>query len=385
MKIAFVSNYFNHHQRPLSDALFELCNGQYVFISTERMTTERKSLGYGEKNIPEYVKYTYESAKEAEECQDYINNADVVLYGSAPYSVLKTRLKNGKLTFKYSERPYKKGISVLRLPLYLLRAIKDYGVFKNFYLLCASAYASFDFSRAFSFIGKAYKWGYFPVVMQYENIDNLILEKKKSSILWVARFIDWKHPELALEIAKRLKFEGYDFKLTMIGNGELLDSISDMSKQNGLDDVVDILGSMKPEQVREHMEKSEIFIFTSDRNEGWGAVLNESMNSACAVVANSAIGSVPFLIKDGENGYMYKDGDIDDLFEKVKKLLDNADERKLIAKNAYKTMVDEWNAENAAKKFVTLCEKMFSGEYKPFPYESGVCSKAEILKDNWYK
>ena len=133
------------------------------------------------------------------------------------------------------------------------------------------------------------------------------------------------------------------------------------------------------------MEKSEIFIFTSDRNEGWGAVLNESMNSACAVVANSAIGSVPFLMQDGENGYMYKDGDIDDLFEKVKKLLDNADERKRIAKNAYKTMADEWNAENAAKKFVALCEKMLDGEYRPFPYERGVCSKAEILKDNWYK
>ena len=49
------------------------------------------------------------------------------------------------------------------------------------------------------------------------------------------------------------------------------------------------------------MEKSEIFLFTSDKGEGWGAVLNESMNSACAVVASHAIGSVPFLLKDGEN------------------------------------------------------------------------------------
>ena len=97
------------------------------------------------------------------------------------------------------------------------------------------------------------------------------------------------------------------------------------------------------------MEESEIFLFTSDRNEGWGAVLNESMNSACAVVANCAIGSVPFLLNNGDNGYIYKDGDVDDLYNKVKSLLDNADERKCIAKNAYATMVDEWNAENAAQ------------------------------------
>ena len=83
---------------------------------------------------------------------------------------------------------------------------------------------------------------------------------------------------------------------------------------------------MKPEQVREYMEKSEIHIFTSDRNEGWGAVLNESMNSACVPVANKAIGSVPYLINDGNNGFMYKDEN--ELYEKVKYLLNNDKDRK---------------------------------------------------------
>ena len=130
------------------------------------------------------------------------------------------------------------------------------------------------------------------------------------------------------------------------------------------------------------MEKSEVFLFTSDRHEGWGAVLNEAMNSACAVVANSAIGSVPFLMKHGENGYMYKDGDVEELYRNVKMLLDNSNERKRISKNAYKTIVEEYNPQNAAKKLVKLCEIMLNGEYKPFPFEDGVCSKAEILKGN---
>ena len=103
------------------------------------------------------------------------------------------------------------------------------------------------------------------------------------------------------------------------------------------------------------------------------------------MVANQAIGSAPFLIKDGENGYLYQDGSVEDLYCKVKKLLDDKAARQRMAKNAYTTMRDEWNAENAAKKFVALCEKMLSGSYKPFPYESGVCSKAEILKDRWYR
>jgi len=112
-------------------------------------------------------------------------------------------------------------------------------------------------------------------------------------------------------------------------------------------------------------------------------VLNESMNSACAVVAGHAIGSVPFLLRDGGNGLIYKSGDVNDLYDKVKFLLDNNQERKRLGKNAYTTMEKEWNAENAAKKFLHLCQQLLAGEKHPFPYENGVCSKANILKDNW--
>ena len=133
------------------------------------------------------------------------------------------------------------------------------------------------------------------------------------------------------------------------------------------------------------MEQSQIFLFTSYRNEGWGAVLNESLNSGCAVVASHAIGSVPFLLQDGKNGFIYKDGDINDLFNKVKYLLDNEAERINMQKSAYETIINEWNAENAAKKLIELLTKLLNGENVETLFESGVCSKAKILKDNWFK
>ncbi len=50
-----------------------------------------------------------------------------------------------------------------------------------------------------------------------------------------------------------------------------------------------MLGAMSPDKVRAYMERADVFLFTSDFNEGWGAVLNESMNSGCAVVASHAM------------------------------------------------------------------------------------------------
>lgn len=380
MKIVFVSNFYNHHQKSFADSLYSMIGDNYHFIETAKISEERLNMGWGTEEKPSYVLQTYNEEKK---CKSVINEADVVIIGSAPRSLIETRLDNKKLTFYYSERPYKVKPPFYKYPVHFLKNFKHIIRHKNLYVLCASAYTSADFAKVCTFLGKAYKWGYFTEVKRYEDVNTLIAEKVPSSILWTARFIDWKHPEHAIEVAKRLKADGYSFKLGMIGNGELQEHIRELIKRENLSDCVEILGSMKPEEVRSHMEKSEVFLFTSDRNEGWGAVLNESMNSACAVVANSAIGSVPFLVKNGENGYMYKDGDIEDLYSKVKKLLDNKEERKRISLSAYKTMVDEWNAENAAKKFIGLCEKMLDGEYKPFPYEHGVCSKAKNLKANW--
>lgn len=110
------------------------------------------------------------------------------------------------------------------------------------------------------------------------------------------------------------------------------------------------------------MEQSEIFVFTSDRNEGWGAVLNESMNSCCAVVANEAIGSVPYLIKDGYNGYIYADGNFEDMYEKVTSLLESSEKRLLLGKNAYATIINEWNADVASSNFIKLYNHIRNGE-----------------------
>ena len=374
MKIVFISNYFNHHQAPLSEAFYKLTEGNYRFIQTQTIEEERTKLGWGENYVPDFVIKSYESNEVYQKCIALINDADVVITGSAPEKMIRKRIRSGKLVFRYSERIYKNKKKLLQLPLRYIKYHYDNYPYKNVYLLCASAYAARDYAKTGMFKGKAFKWGYFPALKTYDDIEELINQKEKASILWVARLIEWKHPDASIHIAERLKKEGYKFRLNLIGNGVMENQISGMIKDKGLEDCVFMLGAMKPDEVRLHMEKSQIFLFTSDFNEGWGAVLNESMNSGCAVVASHAIGSVPFLINDGENGLIYKNGDLDDLYKKVKFLLDNAEKRDEIGKNAYKTLTDTWNAEVAAERFSVLCKKILI-EKNQRAFFSGVCER----------
>ena len=385
MKIVFVSNFMNHHQLPFSMALAQNPEIEYNFIATEPIHEERLKMGYHNMNKKyDFVVCSYENSENYNKAKELCNIADVVIYGTGPIDFIKKRLKKGRLTFKFSERIDKIKPFFLKL---FLRNIKLYfsnGIYKNFYLLCASAFASLDYAKTHSFIGKSYKWGYFPEVKKYSDINTVVNNKEKNSLLWVGRFIDWKHPEYAIEVAKRLKEAGCQFSLNMIGTGYMENELKKLIAKYDLQDFVRLLGSMSPEKVREHMENSEIFLFTSDRQEGWGAVLNESMNSGCAVVASGAIGSVPFLIKDGENGLIYRDGDLDDLYNKVKYLLYNPEKAKQFGKEAYNALCNEWNAENAADKFIVLAKEILNGNKNPNVFENGICSKAEIMKDDWY-
>lgn len=362
MKVVFVSNYYNHHQSAISEEFFKQTDGNYFFIQTQPMDEERQNLGWKQKSLPDFVVESYNGVDTYNRCLRIINEADVVIVGSAPEKMIRKRIRDGKLVFRYSERIYKNWKKHLQLPLRFVKYHYDNFPEKNVYMLCASAYAARDYAKTGNFVGKTFKWGYFPRVINYRDLNEVVENKSKNTLSWVARFLDWKHPEVPIRIAKRLFDDGYDYSLSMIGVGEQEDNIRRLIKEYGLENNVKLLGAMSPDDVRSVMLGSEIFLFTSDFNEGWGAVLNEAMNSACAVVASHAVGSAPFLINNGENGYIYRNGDEEDLYSKVKELLDKPNERKRLSFNAYKTMSEYWNAEFAVNAFLNLCQSIKQGE-----------------------
>lgn len=378
MKIVFVSNFLNHHQLKFCENIISRGN-DFSFIATENIT----NVGYQTTTETDYVVHWF---KEDEKlfAEKLIVDADVAIFGACPNSLIKLRMDQNKLSFFYAERFFKKGTWRRFIPQ-TRKGVKDRIIQykdKNIYILCASAYLPLDMKLLGFPENKFYKWGYFPEVKKYDDIDNIISKKEPNSILWVARLIALKHPETIISVAKRLKKEGYQFHLNVVGDGPLKAQLEKEIIKHNLSKQVCLVGSVTPEKVREYMEKSEIFFFTSNRKEGWGAVLNESMNGGCAVVSNSIIGSTRFLIDDGKTGLIYKNGNVDDLYNKIKYLLDNPEKRKELQKNAYASICENWNVDTATERFLNLIEDI-NEKGESSRYEYGPCSKAEVVKEKW--
>ena len=172
----------------------------------------------------------------------------------------------------------------------------------------------------------------------------------------------------------------------MYGNGTYENAARKLAKELDVEDVVRFIGVKPNEELLFDMKKHSIFLFTSDRNEGWGAVANESMANGCVLVASDGIGSSPYLIRNGETGLLFKSPhtsssfgkpdteSLNELCEKVEYLLNNQEELQKIRKNSVTLMQQQWNPRVAAERLLLLIDKLQKGEATPFV--EGPCSEA---------
>ncbi len=406
---------------------------EFHFIQTMPMEEKRKNMGWAvdEASLPYLVLYYKEEAG----AKELIEKSDVVLFGWTEgliSDVEKKRLSSGKLSFRISERIYREGQWKFVSPRGLASKYHEHFVYRDkpVYLLCTGAYVASDFNLIKSYPGKKLKWGYFPdasaaisdfdLIKSYpgkklkrggfpdasavasggENGEtdcagqvvnetaiadapgNSIAKEVSSEVpvrlCWAGRLIELKHPEFAVKVASQLKKSGRDFVMDIVGDGPLRPALEDMVKSEGLEGLVTFTGAVAPGKVLSYMDRADVFLFTSNYLEGWGAVVNEAMERECAVVASLEAGAVPYLIEDGVNGLVYRNGSYEEFEKKVRFLVDNRDKISIYGRAAKMTIKSLWNAKNAAGELVRFCREYLAGE-KPLPAPKGPMSVAEII------
>ena len=391
MTVTFVSNYINHHQIPFSNACYALWGEDYHFVQTQPMEKERLSMGWS--SAGEELPYVHCLYEEEERCKELILDSDVLLAGwSGREDLVQERMRAGKLTIRISERIYREGQWKAVSPKGLVHKYREHIRFRKSpaYLLCAGAYVPSDFHLIHAYPDKMFKWGYFTELRTYTEEE--LLSKKAADgsvdIVFAGRFIPLKHPEYMIELAKDLKalqeksesgnssFAG-EIRIHMVGSGELEEELKAKAREYGVEDMLTFYGFQTPEQVRDIMEKCHIHIFTSNHLEGWGAVVNEAMNSGCAEVANVQAGAIPYLIRQGENGIAYPDNSYEEMKKAVIYLLKNPVDRERMGIAAYQTIAGSWNASYAANELSRMITELKTGTFTPA--KTGPLSPAPVI------
>ncbi|MGN0326601.1 MAG: glycosyltransferase family 4 protein [Lachnospiraceae bacterium] len=385
MKITFITNYLTHHQLPFAEEMYHRLGKEFCFIATDRMDEERIRMGWelDDRQYP-YVLFCDDAMQQ---CERLVMDSDIVICGGTHELYIRKRLAAGKITFRYFERLYKKGQWRAFSPRGYLKNRREHTANKDkpVYLLCAGAYVPSDFHLLGAYPEKMLKWGYFPMFRPYDTEQLMNCKSDVCRILWTGRMIHWKHAEDAVGAIERLLQKNpqrEDFHLTMVGEGECAPKVREMIEHKTiagrkLSELITMQSFIKPQEVRSLMEQSSIYLMTSDYEEGWGAVVNEAMNSGCAVIASHSAGSVPYLIRHGENGLVYKSGHVKELAGQIEELLESPLKRKQLGEAAYHTIADTWNPAVAAERMLCFCEALLQGNYQP--EKEGPLSSAELI------
>ena len=382
MKISFFSNYLNEHQLPLCQAWESMDGIEFTFIALSQQggNAGRRNMN----NEFPFVLREYEGEELSRAALKHAIEDDLVIFGhmGGKEQYVRARVDKGGISFRSTERPLKKGYLWRFFPLKAARMHNWFTKYsnKNMYILCASAFAAGDLSLCGWPVSKCYRWGYFPDsgsfgLRGFSGCEPI-------SILWASRFIDWKRPFAPLELAKSLKDRGYNFRMIVAGDGPLRNKMISFIKENKLSGTVSMPGMLSGEETKKLMLQSDIFLATSSCKEGWGATVNEAMGAGCAVVASASIGSAPFLVNDGNNGFLYDDLSDDDLMIKVCRLLDDRSLIENLGMAARRTIDSAWSAKIAANRLVMLAKSIQAGDDCPFA--SGPCSLSLSLENGWY-
>ena len=174
-------------------------------------------------------------------------------------------------------------------------------------------------------------------------------------ILFVGRITGEKHIDVLLKAMKLLPAT-LDAHLQIVGGGDQLKNLQTMAETTGITDRVEFLGYVSDQELREAYSRATVFAMPSIA-ELQSIATMEAMASALPVVAADAM-ALPHLVHDGENGYLFRPGDAQDLADKLERVLTMPQEELDVLKHGSLRIVAAHDIQTTISTF----ESLYRGE-----------------------
>ena len=133
---------------------------------------------------------------------------------------------------------------------------------------------------------------------------------------WIGRMTGVKRTDVVLRSFARLREQGVDAVLCMVGDGPDRDDVEELASELGL--VQNTLFAGYQEDVGRFFSAFDVFVLPS-ANEGTPVTAIEALASGCPVVA-TRVGGVPDVVRDGEDGLLVEPGDEEALAAALRRL-----------------------------------------------------------------
>jgi len=171
-------------------------------------------------------------------------------------------------------------------------------------------------------------------VSDYQNLDPSL-----PTILYCAKFISRKNPDLVLQALNILHQNGKSANLIMAGNGPNLSHMETLANKLNLRNVF-FSGFVGQTKLPELYALCDIFVHPSD-DEPWGLVINEAMAAGLPIIVGKNVGSAQDLVFNDMNGSKLDELTAECLAEHISEIIFDIKKLKRMS-NASRNIIKNW-------------------------------------------
>jgi len=161
---------------------------------------------------------------------------------------------------------------------------------------------------------------------------------------------------------------GEVLRLVIAGKGKI-DACRELASRCGVEDKVFLPGWLVPPALQEAYAQADIYCLPS-YIEGVPMGVLEAMAFALPIVA-SPVGGIPDIMDDGVHGLFVQPGDIDGIAFALKRLVDNAVERRAMGVAGRERVLTRYSPEHVGSELQRLYESLLTEDVSLTPVREG--------------
>lgn len=175
-----------------------------------------------------------------------------------------------------------------------------------------------------------------------------ILPPNPHRLIHVGRLVKWKRVDLIIEAVQKLLPDYPTLELVVVGFGPELESLKAQAQEIGVAQSVHFVGGVyNAVDLGQYLHESTIYVLG-----GMGGLsINDAMCFAKPIVCSVADGTEKRLVREGYNGYYFKNGNVNDLVRVLNLLLADSETVTTFGKRSLSIITNEINIHTAIEGY----------------------------------